>query len=139
MSTQTGDIRNVSDVRRVFDRWINAVQARDLDGVAEAHPSDILMFDVAMPPQFKGMDRYRDSWTDFFQWFGEDGVFEPSEVSITAGEDVAFSHCMIRCEGSQGEGSYLPVRLTLCYRKIDRQWMIVHEHHSVPHEPESGQ
>ena len=52
----------------------------------------------------------------------------------TAGDEVAFSHCLIRCEGSQGEGSYLPVRLTLCYQKVDGQWLIAHEHHSVPFE-----
>lgn len=130
MTTEAGDPQNVSDVRQVFGRWLKAVQSRDIDGVTDAHPADIVMFDV--PGQFNGADEYRQTWADFFKWFGENGVFEPSDLSIAAGDDVAFSHCMIRCEGSQGDGNYLPVRLTLCYRKIDGQWMITHEHHSVP-------
>ena len=133
--TQTGDRKNVADVRRVFDRWIAAIQSRDLAGVVAHHASDVVMFDVPMPPSINGLDAYRETWAPFFRWFGDKGVFESSELAITAGDDVAFSHCLIRCEGSQGEGSYLPVRLTLCYHKVDGQWLIAHEHHSVPFEP----
>jgi uncharacterized protein (TIGR02246 family) len=134
MATQAGDPKNVADVRRVFDRWISAIQSRDLEGVVSQHSSSVVMFDVPMPPSINGLDAYRETWPGFFRWLGDKGVFESSELSITAGDDVAFSHCMIRCEGSQGEGSYLPVRLTLCYHKVDGQWLIAHEHHSVPFE-----
>lgn len=134
MATEIGSPENVAAVRRVFDRWINAVRERDIDGVLAAHSSDIVMFDVPTPPQFRGLDEYRGAWASFFKWFGEQGVFDPSELTIVAGDDVAFSHCLVRCEGSQGGGSYLPVRLTIGYRKIDGQWTISHEHHSVPQE-----
>ena len=134
MITQASDPKNVADVLHVFDRWIEAIQSRNLDGVVAQHPSDVVMFDVPMPPSIKGIGAYRETWAPFFRWFGERGVFEPSELTITAGDDVAFSHCLVRCEGSQGEGSYLPVRVTLCYHKVDGQWLIAHEHHSVPFE-----
>jgi ketosteroid isomerase-like protein len=137
MTTQAGNAENIAAVRRVFDRWIKSVQTRNLEGITDAHSSDVVMFDVPTPPQFRGLDEYRNTWSSFFKWFGDEGVFEPSELSISAGEDVAFSHCLIRCEGSQGGGSYLPVRLTIGYRKIGGQWTIVHEHHSVPQEAAS--
>ena len=134
MTAHTGDSGNVADVRRTFDRWIRAVQSRDLEGVIAQHSRGVVMFDVPMPPSINGLDAYRETWAPSFRSFGDKGVFEPSELSIVAGDDVAFSHCLIRCEGSQGEGSYLPVRLTLCYHKVDGQWLIAHEHHSVPFE-----
>lgn len=134
MAAQIGDPENVAAVGRVFDRWIHAIRNRDIDGVVAAHPADIVMFDVPTPPQFRGLDEYRGTWASFFKWFGEKGVFDPSELVIVAGDDVAFSHCLIRCEGSQNEGSYLPVRLTIGYRKVHGQWAISHEHHSVPQE-----
>jgi uncharacterized protein (TIGR02246 family) len=134
MTLQTGDLHNIAAVRHTFDRWIAAVQSRDRDGVVAQHTSDVVMFDVPMPPSINGLNAYRETWAPFFRWFGEKGVFEPSDLTITAGDEVAFSHCLIRCEGSQGEGSYLPVRLTLCYQKVDGQWLIAHEHHSVPFE-----
>jgi ketosteroid isomerase-like protein len=52
----------------------------------------------------------------------------------TAGDDVAFCHGLIRCAGTEtreSEGE-LVVRMTVCYRKIDGQWTVVHEHHSEP-------
>jgi ketosteroid isomerase-like protein len=30
-------------------------------------------------------------------------------------------------------------RATVCYRKLDGQWMITHEHASVPFDAQSGQ
>jgi ketosteroid isomerase-like protein len=40
----------------------------------------------------------------------------------------------MRCEGpdADGKAEALDFRLTIGLRKIDGQWMIAHEHHSVP-------
>lgn len=136
MTTHTGSPQNLADVRGVFDRWLKAVQTRNLDGVTDGHDDDIVMFDVADPPQLNGIDEYRDIWENFFPWFGAKGIFEPSELTITAGDDVAFSHCLVRCIGSIPSEVEKPIRLTLCYRKIEGEWLIVHEHHSVAWELE---
>lgn len=136
MTTHTGSPQNLAEVRGVFDRWLKAVQTRNLDGVTDGHDDDIVMFDVADPPQLNGIDEYRDIWENFFPWFGAKGIFEPSELAITAGDDVAFSHCLVRCIGSTPSEVEKPIRLTLCYRKIDGEWLIVHEHHSVAWELE---
>jgi uncharacterized protein (TIGR02246 family) len=132
MTSHNGDLQNLADVRRVFDRWINAVQHRNLDGVVEQHSSDIVMFDVPEAPPIRGLDAYRECWAPFLEWLGPRGVFEPSEIQIIAGDTVAFSHCLVRCIGStRSESPEQPVRLTLGYRKIGGEWLIAHEHHSV--------
>ena len=136
MTNETGDPQNVSAVRRVFEGWIKAVQTRNIDGVTDPHDDDVVMFDVADPPQLNGIDEYRDIWENFFPWFGPKGVFEPSDLSITAGADVAFSHCLVRCVGSTPSEVEKPIRLTVCYNKIEGEWVIVHEHHSVAWELE---
>lgn len=136
MTTHTGSPQNIAEVRAVFDRWLKAVQTRNLDGVTGGHDDDVVMFDVADPPQLTGIDEYRDIWENFFPWFGPKGVFEPSELAINAGDDVAFSHCLVRCTGSTPSEVEKPIRLTMCYRKIEGEWLIVHEHHSVAWELE---
>jgi ketosteroid isomerase-like protein len=69
----------------------------------------------------------------FYRWFGDAGIFELSELKITAGSDVAFCTGLIRCaESASGKSEELTVRLTVCYRKTDGQWMVMHEHHSEP-------
>jgi uncharacterized protein (TIGR02246 family) len=131
-----GNEKDIHDVRQVFDRWIKAIQTRNLEGVIDGHDPDLIMFDVADPPMLTGLDDYQDIWEGFLEWFGRDGVFDPSEISIVAGSDVAFSHCLIRCTGSTPSEVEKPVRLTIGYRKVDGEWLITHEHHSVAWEIE---
>jgi len=52
---------------------------------------------------------------------------------------VAFCHSLNRISGKRtnGEESDVWVRATVCYRKIDGKWMIVHEHFSVPFDMET--
>jgi ketosteroid isomerase-like protein len=33
---------------------------------------------------------------------------------------------------AEGESETLTVRLTICFRRIDGEWMVTHEHHSEP-------
>lgn len=131
MTTQTGDPKNVAAVREVFDRWLAAIRSRNLDGVVSAHDAGLVMFDVPDPPMLRGLDAYRDAWEGFLEWFGAKGVFDPSELTIVAGEDVAFTHCLIRCIGSTPSEVEKPVRLTIGYHKVGGEWLIAHEHHSV--------
>jgi hypothetical protein len=63
-------------------------------------------------------------------------VFDIEELAITAGEDVAFTVAIVRCDsgafnGPPEEGGFL-FRLTIGLRNIDGDWRIAHEHHSVP-------
>ena len=53
---------------------------------------------------------------------------------MTAGEDVAYAHALLRC-GTPQELSEKPenrLRLTLGLRKADGRWVVAHEHHSFP-------
>jgi ketosteroid isomerase-like protein len=119
-----------AQVRELIENWAGAVRAQDLDGILKHHALDIVMFDVPPPVQSKGIDAYRKTWDVFYRWFGDAGVFDLSELTITAGEDVAFAHGLIRCAG--GDANELAVRLTVGCRKIDGQWTVTHEHHSEP-------
>jgi ketosteroid isomerase-like protein len=61
-------------------------------------------------------------------------VFDFTEMNITAGSDVAFVTALMRCAGTEanGERIELEFRLTIGLRKINGQWLIAHEHHSIP-------
>jgi ketosteroid isomerase-like protein len=55
-------------------------------------------------------------------------------MNITAGSDVAFATALMRCTGrkASGEREELEFRLTIGLRKIGGEWIVVHEHHSIP-------
>jgi uncharacterized protein (TIGR02246 family) len=121
-------------VRDLIEAWADAVRRKDYAGILRSHAPDFVMFDV--PPPFKsvGLDAYRKTWDVFFSWSRDPVLFEIQEMAVTAGADVAFAFATMRCEGpaSDGKPEALDLRLTMCLRRVDGQWMIVHEHHSVP-------
>jgi uncharacterized protein (TIGR02246 family) len=115
-----------AQIRALVESWAEAVRAKDMDGALFHHASDILMFDVPMPLQSKGLEEYRKTWELFFDHTpGGSGSFDVTELQITAGQGVAFAHAILKV----GESS---ARLTIGLRNEDGQWLIAHEHHSYP-------
>jgi uncharacterized protein (TIGR02246 family) len=122
-------------IRELITRWAAAVHTGDLDTVLADHDPDIVMFDV--PPPYdglRGIDAYRDSWPPFFEWQSQGALFDIVELDVTAGDDVAFAHALLRC-GMPAELEANPanrLRLTIGLRKRDGRWVVTHEHHSFP-------
>jgi ketosteroid isomerase-like protein len=59
----------------------------------------------------------------------DSGAFDLGELAIHPGDDVAFCHSIVTV-GPADPASHFPVRLTVGLRKIDGEWIIIHEHHS---------
>jgi uncharacterized protein (TIGR02246 family) len=124
-----------AQIRKLIQRWAEAVHAGDLPTVLEDHAEDIVMFDVPPPYEgVRGMDAYREAWPPFFEWQAKGAVFEIESLEITAGADVAFAHALLRC-GTPKEFEVNPenrLRLTIGLRKEGDRWVVAHEHHSFP-------
>ena len=119
-----------AEVRELLEAWTKAVRARDIEKVLAHHSADIVMFDVPPPEQWRGIKKYRESWELFFKYFPrEGGVFDIEDMEIAVSGDLACGYGLLRC-GKPGDT--FPVRLTVCLRRVDGAWTIVHEHHSVP-------
>ena len=121
-------------VRDVIEAWAASVRRKDYEGILRNHSPDLVMFDVPPPFQSKGLAAYQESWDLFFSWSSEPIPFEVHEMNIMAGADVAFVVATMSCAepGADGKPTALDFRLTVGLRKIDGQWTITHEHHSVP-------
>jgi uncharacterized protein (TIGR02246 family) len=131
--TDTGD---EAAVRTVVESWVAAVRRKDIAGILQNHSADFVMFDVPPPFQSRGLEEYRTTWDLFFSCSSDPVTFEVTEMAITAGADVAFVVAAMRCAGpgADSEPETLDFRLTMGLRKLDGQWTITHEHHSVPAE-----
>lgn len=123
-----------AEIRRLIENWATAVRARDLKGILANHSADMLMFDVPPPLVSRGIEAYTKTWDTFFSWSRNSGVFDITEMNITAGDDVAFVAALMRCAGTEanGERTELEFRLTVGLRKINGEWTVLHEHHSIP-------
>ncbi|MCU1596745.1 MAG: hypothetical protein JWQ47_484 [Glaciihabitans sp.] len=82
--------------------------------------------DVPEPIQARGLAEYRETWELFFRYSpGGPGSFRLRELEVVAGDSVAFAHALLDVVD-------VKCRLRIALRKIEGEWMIVHEHHSSP-------
>jgi uncharacterized protein (TIGR02246 family) len=134
MSVSNNRTPDEAAIRELVEDWARAVRAKDLKGILANHSLEMLMFDVPPPLESKGIDEYRKSWDLFFSWSDDPVVFDFNEMEITAGNDVAYVTALMRCAGTEtkGERIKLEFRLTIGLRKIGGQWIVMHEHHSIP-------
>jgi len=121
-----------AEIRQVIDDWTQALHDKDIDRLWSHYAPDIISFDIAPPLQHgRVLRKELEEWFD--TWSGPIGC-EIRNLKITVGGDVAFSHSLNRLHGirTDGEKTDVWVRATLCFRKIDGAWKVVHEHTSVP-------
>jgi uncharacterized protein (TIGR02246 family) len=122
---------NKTQIRALIEKWARAARAKDMGGVLANHTDDIVMFDVPMPLQSRGMKQHQKTWELFFDHSpGGRGSFDIADLRITAGDSVAYCHALVKVTDAK-------VRVTLGLRKERGQWLIAHEHHSYPIELKS--
>ena len=136
---QTGD---EAQIRALEDRFVAAVNAKDLDAIMKVYIGDesLFVFDLTPPREYVGAVAYRKDWEEFLKGFDGNPKFELSNLAISASADLAFSHSIQHVSGkdTKGEPIDVTVRVTNAYRKIDGKWLIVHEHVSVPIDFDTG-
>jgi ketosteroid isomerase-like protein len=134
MKTENSKATNEAQIRERLDGWAKAVRAKDVDRVMSYYAQDVLSFDLAPPLQYRGADACRKNWMEWFPTFQGSVGYEIRELSITSGNDVAFSQSLNRIHGTRvdGEQTEVWVRATVGFRKMDGRWTITHEHYSVP-------
>ena len=140
MDTDNSMAADEDQIRALIDNRVKAVRAKDINGAMSSSAPGILSFDVINPLQYTGLDALKKRMEDWFSMFQGPIGHEICDLNITTSDDVAFSHGLNRVIGTKTDGKKIEMywRATVCYRKIDGQWMVTHEHNSVPFDPKSG-
>lgn len=128
-------------IRELLDRWQDAVNKKDIEGLMRFYAPDVVAFDVIPPLRFVGAADYRKNWEWGFEMCPDQGTFRSQEVTLAVGDEIAFCHRLNNMTGTDKSGQAFDcwVRWTVCFKKIDGQWLIVHEHISVPVDMETNQ
>src|SRR4029077_1202095 len=100
----------------------------------------LFVFDVEPPRQYVGAAAYRKDWQAFLDSFNGPITFELTDLDITTDDNLAYSHSIQRVAGTdkQGKKLDLTVRVTDVYKKISGNWLVIHEHVSVPVDLDTG-
>ena len=128
-------------IRQHIDKLVEAVRAGDLEGLKPIYAPDIVSFDVAGPLQRTGAEGKLENWVAAFTMFQPPLGYEVRDLAITLSGDVAFAHGFARLSGTSKSGNTVGgfwVRATLCFQKIDGNWLVTHDHASVPLDVETG-
>ena len=125
---------NEATIRELIDGFVRAIRAKDINGVMSVFAPDIVSFDFGPPLQHGGGVEFRERWQGIFESYQGPIDFEVRELSITAGDDVAFSHSLNGVRGTLKNGHTADSwrRWTAGWRKTNGKWLIVHEQVSVP-------
>jgi uncharacterized protein (TIGR02246 family) len=131
-----------SDIKALENRFIAAVKAKDLDAIMKVYVPDqtLFVFDVVPPRQYVGAPAYRNDWQEFLDSFNGPITAELSDLDITADDNLAYGHSIQHVAGTdkQGKKQDLTVRVTDVYKKINGNWLVIHEHVSVPVDLDTG-
>ena len=127
-------------IRQRIDTLLDAVRATDLDGVKPVFAPDLVSFDIVPPLRHVGAAAKWQNWADVFAAYRRPLGYEVRDLTITLGGDVAFVYSLNRISGTlrNGNRTDMWLRWTGCFRKIDTDWFIVHDHVSVPLDMASG-
>jgi ketosteroid isomerase-like protein len=134
--------KDEAESRALEQRFAAAFRAKDVNAIMAFYVPDesLHVFDVIPPREYVGATAYRKDWETFLGMFDGPITFEISDLKVTTGEDVAFSHSIQHFAGKLKNGSPLDVtvRVTDGYRRVGGKWLIAHEHVSVPVDLETG-
>src|SRR5437660_918726 len=131
-----------TDIKVLADRFVAAVKAKDVDAIMKVYVPDqsLFVFDVTPPRQYVGAAAYRKDWQEFLDSFNGPITVELTDLDITTDDSLAYGHSIQRVAGTdkQGKKLDLTVRVTDVYKKINDNWLVIHEHVSVPVDLDTG-
>ena len=127
-------------IRKLIDDHIKALRVMNLNDAMSIYAPDIVSFDLGQPLQYVGTESKRKPWIAAFAMLELPLDYEIRDLTITVGNDVAFSHSLNRMNAKLKTGPKVDfwLRWTACFRKIEGKWLITHEQVSVPADFESG-
>ena len=129
------------ELRDLVDERVRAVRERDSATLAARPAEDVITFDVLPPLNSRGSQATVEHLRAWFD--GYDGPIDYSahDVQVRAQGELGFCSFLYHVGGTPKTGDQVNMwmRATLCCRRIDGRWRIVHDHESVPFDPATGQ
>jgi uncharacterized protein (TIGR02246 family) len=133
-------MNNENQIRKLIEDRVAAVHTKNVNALLSNIAPNVLSFDVLNPLHNSGVDKVRERVEKWISTYQSAIGYEIRDLNITSGDEVAFCHYLYHVTGTQTSGSKVDmwVRATECFRKIDGQWLVTHEHQSVPFDPETS-
>jgi ketosteroid isomerase-like protein len=121
-------------LRRRIEDLAQAIRDKNTDRLMTFYAADVVVFDVRPPLEVRGVDAYRHNFEQWFASFEGPLGFEFHALRIAPGDSHAICHYLALVTGARpgGRKSGYWVRGTTCFERRDGEWLVTHEHISMP-------
>lgn len=137
--------QSFSTVQEVLENYQTSIIERDVGKFLRSYSEKINMYDCWGKWECNGLLEWRKSVESWFEELSQEGVdlkVTFSDMSIEEGESVAFAKCAITfsayAQSSSEKLRQITNRFTFGLCKVNESWQIVHEHSSLPIDPDTG-
>ena len=140
MLPATGKPTNAAQIRELMDAMAKAVRAKDVNASVANYAPECLSFDLVSPLQRVGSEAARKRAEEWFASWQGSIEYDIRDLTITTENEIAFCHSLNHVRGTKTDGQIVDMwwRSTLCFRKEEGEWLITHEHLSVPFDMNDG-
>jgi ketosteroid isomerase-like protein len=121
-----------AEIMRAFAQWDTALREKDLDALERCYFPNVVVYDIGT--QLVGFDKLRAFWEGCFPYFPNPIGCERKDVRIQASADIAVATFLSRMSGMESDhpSARAWIRSTICFRRLEGEWRIFHEHASFP-------
>jgi len=121
-------IRHMIEVRK------RAICNKDVETIIAQYAPNVSSLDLYKPQQGTSIHTIKKQLLKWFAGYSDTVSYKSSELEIIVGDNIAFSHCLTSAMGfiNQHKKNNFWCRTTICYQKINGNWLITHEHNSEP-------
>ena len=123
-------------IQALEDTYNEGFNSKDVDKVMSVYApgSQLFVFDVVPPREYKGWEAYKKDFEGLFSSYPGPMKNTISEQTIHVVGSIAYGHNIQTGEftGKDGTKVKIVARTTDIYRKMNGKWLIVEEHNSVP-------
>lgn len=140
VTTKTIDTSNEAQIRQLIADQQHAICTKDIEQIMSRYADVAVLFDVKPPFQTKGKEAIRQLWQDCLPYFPDSFGMETRDLTITVNDNLATAHWLFHFTGEQDHPAMqMWMRATAVCQKQEGNWQILHEHISVPFNPETSQ
>jgi ketosteroid isomerase-like protein len=129
---EAGSVESV--LRRRIDALGHLIRDKNVGELMSFYDRDVEVFDVRGSLNVSGAAAYRNNFEHWFASFQGPLAFELHNLRVVPGDNAAFCHYLALVTGERPGGriSGYWVRGTTCFERRDGEWLITHEHISMP-------
>lgn len=140
-TTATTPTQDEAQIRQLISDQTHAICTKDLDQIMAHYASDIVIFDVKPPFQIRGAAACRQMWETSLPCMPTSSGTEMRDLSISISGDLALAHWMSHFTGIDpvSPAAQMWLRITAACQRQPDGWQIIHEHVSVPSDPDTTQ